>query len=574
MSSLLAYRYASLLPTLGDVRDHVANAAGIPERRREEILSALNSVARAIGQPIGDIVAHPDALRGRLATVTPVRADVSPARWANIRSLLRAALKHAGLDKMPGRQAVPLPPEWEGLLGLLPTPPARFALSRLARFCAGRDIGPDAVDDSVSATFLEVLEASLVKQPRRVHRAACRQWNIAVEAIPAWPRTVLQVPDYSRRYALGWDDLPPSLVAEAEACFAHFAGADPLAEIDFRPLRPSSIATRRCQFIEIVSAMTHNGTSLASLTSIAEVVRVDNVKAALRFILDRHKRVSPPAAERQPSTSRQAYQFARFLCSLARHWVRVRPSHLNALRAIVRRLSTGPQGLSATNSERLLQFDDPEAVRRFVGMPGDVMSRLERVASPTRRQALQAQTAVALGILLVLPMRIGNLAGLRLHRHQIRSARGTWHLSVPAQEVKNRQDLEAVVPDHLGRILDAYLERFRPVLAPTATDALFPGRTGGTKSIDRLREQITDGVAEWTGLTVNPHLVRHVLAKLYLEAHPGNYGVVKLLLGHKSIATTMNSYCGTETRAAFEHVDAFMSGLRDSAPRAGRRSRS
>jgi integrase len=573
MSSLSAYPAFMSLPTLAQVRDYIAKAVDLPPRRRDEIISALNAVARAAGKPIGEIVASPDTLRGSLAAITPMRAGVSPARWANIRSLLRAALRHAGLDKMPGRQTEPLPPEWAELFRLLPSSQARFALSRFGRFCAGHGIRPDAVDDTVTATFLTVLEASLVRQPRQVHRTACRQWNIAASTIPGWPRTVLQVPDYRRDYAMRWDQLPPDLVTDAEAFFAHLAGTDPLAEIEFRPLRASSIATRRRQFIEIVSAMVINGVSLDTLTSIACVVRVDNVKAALRVILDRHRQAHPVAPGDAPRPSPHAHHLARFICTMARRWVQVEPAHLDALRAITRRLSPGPQGLSAQNRARLGQFDDPQAVHRFLTMPDRIMGKLGRVRTPSRKQALQAQTAVALGLLLVLPMRIANLAGLRLDRHLNRSARGVWHLSVPGHEVKNRQGLEAVIPADMGRIVDAYLKRFRPVLAPAGTDALFPGRTGGPKSTDMLREQLVKGIAAWTGLTVNPHLVRHVLAKLYLEAHPGAYGVVKLLLGHRSVTTTMSSYCGTETRAAFEHVDAFMSGLRRVAPHVGRENR-
>ena len=38
------------------------------------------------------------------------------------------------------------------------------------------------------------------------------------------------------------------------------------------------------------------------------------------------------------------------------------------------------------------------------------------------------------------------------------------------------------------------------------------------------------------------HQFRHLAAKLYLDAHPGDYETVRQLLGHKNVATTMRFY--------------------------------
>jgi hypothetical protein len=43
--------------------------------------------------------------------------------------------------------------------------------------------------------------------------------------------------------------------------------------------------------------------------------------------------------------------------------------------------------------------------------------------------------------------------------------------------------------------------------------------------------------------------------KLYLDVHPGAYGVVRLTLGHKSVDTTTQFYCGTETAPALRYHD-------------------
>ena len=59
------------------------------------------------------------------------------------------------------------------------------------------------------------------------------------------------------------------------------------------------------------------------------------------------------------------------------------------------------------------------------------------------------------------------------------------------------------------------------------------------------------------------HLMRHLGAKLYLDENPGAYEVVRRVLAHKSMSTTINSYTGLETEAAVRHFDAVILGMRD-----------
>ena len=62
--------------------------------------------------------------------------------------------------------------------------------------------------------------------------------------------------------------------------------------------------------------------------------------------------------------------------------------------------------------------------------------------------------------------------------------------------------------------------------------------------------QITDRVEDATGLRLTVHQFRHAAAAIYLRHHPGAYEVVKRLLGHRNIQTTINFYVGLETTQA------------------------
>ncbi|MBK8210344.1 MAG: hypothetical protein IPK78_10605 [Rhodospirillales bacterium] len=74
--------------------------------------------------------------------------------------------------------------------------------------------------------------------------------------------------------------------------------------------------------------------------------------------------------------------------------------------------------------------------------------------------------------------------------------------------------------------------------------------------------QIQARIRAVTGLNVTPHQFRHIGAKLFLDANPGGYEVVKRVLGHRSHNTTTAFYCGAESAAAVRHFDAQILRLR------------
>lgn len=109
MSTPSTSRATAALPqTLADVLAAIAGAE-LPERRKQDLASAVRSVARALGRSPEQVPADPRLLASRLAEIAPQTLGFSTARWNNIRSLLRAAL---GLVTAvaPGRHLSPLSP--------------------------------------------------------------------------------------------------------------------------------------------------------------------------------------------------------------------------------------------------------------------------------------------------------------------------------------------------------------------------------------------------------------------------------------------------------------------------------
>ena len=55
---------------------------------------------------------------------------------------------------------------------------------------------------------------------------------------------------------------------------------------------------------------------------------------------------------------------------------------------------------------------------------------------------------------------------------------------------------------------------------------------------------------------------RHVVGYLYLLDHPGDYEVVRQMLGHKSILTTMTFYAALDKRVASKKIGEFIARKR------------
>jgi integrase len=79
---------------------------------------------------------------------------------------------------------------------------------------------------------------------------------------------------------------------------------------------------------------------------------------------------------------------------------------------------------------------------------------------------------------------------------------------------------------------------------------LFPGGGSGHKSLQKLGTQITDRIAAETGVRMTAHQFRHAAAAIYLKHRPGEYEMIRRLLGHRNIVTATRFYCGLETMQA------------------------
>ena len=145
---------------------------------------------------------------------------------------------------------------------------------------------------------------------------------------------------------------------------------------------------------------------------------------------------------------------------------------------------------------------------------------------------------------------------------------GSIYVTIPACEVKNGHELTFALSRHTTDIIDLYLARFRPRLADSADPWLFPGFSGTHKNVFVLSSQIQATVFDWTGLRLTPNQFRHLAAKLIIDAEPGAYELVRLLLGHRRLLTTTLTYRVVELGDGMRRYDQLLAGLSSANSRA------
>jgi integrase len=166
--------------------------------------------------------------------------------------------------------------------------------------------------------------------------------------------------------------------------------------------------------------------------------------------------------------------------------------------------------------------------------------------------------AVAMEILLICPMRRKNLAGLRLDQHLYRPdprQRQLTHILINAGEVKNSSTIQWPIPAESARLIETFITRYCPHLVTADNPYLF-GNGGKQRSAQHLGEWLAGAVTREIGVEFNVHLSRHFAAWNFLRENPGQYEVVRQVLGHRNIAVTMAHYVGLEADSAAQHFDA------------------
>jgi len=544
-------------PTLSDVIARLQQSPTLAPTRRRDLISAVLRISEMTGVDPRSTPASMRFMRPLINAVRPAQYNLASKTWSNHRSNFRAALVQP--DARARKQA---DPEWGKLRLALPTKKMRLGLSRFIAFCDNQLIAPNAVCDDVSDRFRFHLEADTqVPDPHDCHRTACRVWNIAVAKVPGWPALRLNVPESRRpRQSIPINSFPLPLQQAFAGYIESLRVTDLFAEERPRKaLAPSTVQQRAVELGLALSALVASGREAAEITSLAMLVEPEAFIAILRRYLNKDGTARPFARN-----------IAQTLIALAKRWVKVDPTALAKLYELQRRLGSWPKGLTKKNRTLIHTLDDP-AIRAQLHFLPDRLAHWAERATPVRG-AIGFELAVAIGILRNAPLRIANLAGLRLDRHLVRPGgpRSLWHIDIAAHETKNDQALVYELPRRTTALVDRYIRDFRPLLAAPGNPYLFPVRSGH-KTPPKLSQQIRRVLADWVGIYMTPHQFRHHAGRVLQRHSPGAFAAIAELLGQKDVRTAMRYYTELDTLSAGRHFDEILEMERAEARLPGRR---
>lgn len=536
---------------LADTRRAVENAPDLSDTRRRDLLSDIATVSRWLDLPPSSISVDATKLRPILDGLHHAQIGVSKKRLRNAISNLNAAIKIATVSQSPKRHAPFRTPEWEARLTSFQREWDSYRVAGLATYCSEHHIEDTQIDDSVLDSYRDHLNRkSLRKDPDKACALTIQSWNKLIDQGTAPHLQRLTVTRSGKHWATPLTEFPEAFRADLDRWLDRLTNVDLLSDDGpAKPLRPHSIENVRVAVRHSASALFESGVSKESIKSLSDLTNLQNFKTILRFFINRNDGDVPT----------WLHGLAGKLLAIARHHIQFSLTEIEPLVTLTNRVKVVQDGMTTKNKVRLGQFDDPQNIAMLVQLSANTLKRVESRTVPSRWDALDVMYSVAVDILLAVPMRRSNLVALNIEQHITWRGHGAGRyaaLMIPEHEVKNGVAIESDLPKETSRLLRTYLETYRPRISGDPEGWLFPMASGGGhRTPASLANQMFQFIRRETGLEVNAHLFRHLSGFLYLMRFPGQYEVVRRMLGHKSVETTIRFYTSLESKWALKRYD-------------------
>ncbi len=554
--------------TIAEAQRILATWTDLAPRRAQKMRTALSTAARTLApqeppKRAGAAVHMDCATLSKLLKAPAATFGMSDGRRMSLCSELRYILRRLGQHEPESRGTGFSSTALQACAEALPYY-RRLAILDFLRFLDAKGITPEVVDAGTFVAYLtHCAERTLCADPAKRTRQVLATWNWARHHAPGWPGKLVAPPERADRYSLPLESYPASFQQDLERYAERLGGQDVehiFSEQVFhddgarprraqRALRPSSINSRRWIIRCAAAALVIKGVDQARILSLRDLVDpLGHPEKIIRFFMERRAGRKSSIADRVAQT----------LHLLARDYCGVPEAHAAQIADWARRVKMPePNGLTEKNTRRLRALMQPRVRAMLLWFPRELMRQASVPGLQPRAAARLAMYAVAMEVLLVCPMRRGNLAALRLDRHLHQPdprRRGFTHIVLNATEVKNDRGVHWPIPLESRELLDIYLTQHRPHLVMPGNPYLF-GADSKQRSSQHLGEWLSREVTKRIGVEFNVHLARHFAAWNFLRVNPGQYEVVRQVLGHRTIAVTIRHYVGLEADSAAEQFD-------------------
>lgn len=564
-------------PTFALLRAQIQKRTDLSATRKRDWISTLDSFGRILRQPLANIRADVATLNDSIFEHPPAAHRMAHSTFTPLVSRLRAILRDFGLHAPDERGEGRLGPAWQHFLDHISRAPLRAGLRRFARYCERQGRQPTDVSDRVLVAYLTEdratrLAASTDEQGPNIAAA----WIRAVRMQPdpkAFPG--LTAPRRRVPYTFPFEDYPQSFqeeVARFKKAIARVepqqgAGSGkarvvlsaprkpgegpftPSAMGAFKRLKPRSVEARLFSIRQAAAALIRTGTPIEQITSLRTLVEpIDHPERIITYYLDR--------ADGEPGSMCQS--IAEVLHMIARYHVRVAPDGLAQIAQWKSEVTAERNGEMGPKARKCLrQLWQPRNRMILLNLPAVLLERAKSDQLSPVERARTIRNAVILEILIRCPLRISNLQGLRLDNHLARLDGPRWpsHILIQRHETKNDNAINFPIPADAARLIQRYIDEARPQLAEDGNPFLFPGSGQEPLSVNQVRQVFKDHVGGATGANAYPHVMRHFAGLMFLERRPGQYELLRRVLGHKDVETTKAFYTGLETDMAFEIHD-------------------
>jgi hypothetical protein len=115
--------------------------------------------------------------------------------------------------------------------------------------------------------------------------------------------------------------------------------------------------------------------------------------------------------------SAYSHGLAITLTAIATEWVKDPAPEIATLKTLRAKLGTLPIGLTSKNKKLLRAFDDPRMIAALIRLPDVIWHSARRGLATHRAPFIDLQTALAIDLLIHVPMRMQNLTGLSFEKH-------------------------------------------------------------------------------------------------------------------------------------------------------------